>query len=562
MATAELDYTPSASDRGLTTPVARVRPAASPFPDEQFVTLPDVPVFAEHETKAKDGRTLRFGYHELAAVCERCNRRIRETGDYAAITLGHTPAPESGDPEPELIGFAGPWQMGLLGQPGARQRWAILADFHVFRDRAGELRKYPRRSPELWLEERFEDMFLDPIALLGAEPPRLDMGLLYFARRNGQLVERYCAAAPASGNVSPRSDHLTQYAAQAIPEGNMALSPEDIGQIVDALEQLDAFQFLKQLMASQSGNNASVPSADAPPSATPTASAAPEPPAAPDSPAPPAPPEVPASPPPPPGPAAPGGDSKSPADAASPPKAPAGDEDLEPKKYSAEELENMDDDEFEKYARGRRLRRQRRRYQAQGSSDESASGPKPASNPSVDPENVSPSEGVVSEETGASEAASSYQVPGKTEQYSLATAKQDVERLRVQLAETQQQLRNERATRVDAERYNLLQSRRQVLAFDLKDEFERTRYGRMSDEQFQGHLVAMDRNYRRIPADVHAPVFEGTVETSPDGATGRARYSKAESDKARQICDAKIARGEDADYDAVLESIHTGKPVQ
>jgi len=64
----------------------------NPFPAERFVTLRDVPVFVEHETIAKDGRRLRFGRAELEAVCRRCNQRIDQTGDYAAVTLGHTPA--------------------------------------------------------------------------------------------------------------------------------------------------------------------------------------------------------------------------------------------------------------------------------------------------------------------------------------------------------------------------------------------------------------------------------------------------------------------------------------
>lgn len=184
--------------------VARVRYAGEQeFPEGEFVTLKQVPVFAEHQTKARDGRNLKFGKKELEALAKRCNRRIEETGDYAAITLGHTAEPgDSQAKQPEMVGFAGPFKVGLIG-PKGKQRYAVLADFHVHAEDYPKLKKYPRRSPELWLEDRYEEMFLDPIALLGAEAPRLDMGLLYAANRQGRLVEKYAAVASATSSFIP-----------------------------------------------------------------------------------------------------------------------------------------------------------------------------------------------------------------------------------------------------------------------------------------------------------------------------------------------------------------------
>ena len=164
-----------------TLPVADVR-APGQFDGKDFETRTNVPIFAEHRTTAKDGRELNFGFAELQAVCDRCNRRIDETGDYATVCIGHTPDPDSmakGANMPEMVGFAGPFRMGMMPpSPTGKQRYAILADLHIMAEDAAKLRKYPRRSPELWLEDKYEDMFLDPIALLGAEAPRLDMGLL------------------------------------------------------------------------------------------------------------------------------------------------------------------------------------------------------------------------------------------------------------------------------------------------------------------------------------------------------------------------------------------------
>lgn len=213
-----------------------------PFSAERFFTVRDVPVLIEHETTAKDGRKLHFGQPELDAVCRRCNQRIEETGDYAAVTLGHTPEPGQQKPEPPVVGFAGPFRLGKVGE-----KWAVLADMHLYREDVERVRKYPRRSPELWLEKTYDRMFMDPIALLGAEAPRLDMGLmmLYQARRDGRLIEKYAAVHPSATNVFVPDHEPEDYQ----KEDAMALSPEDIKQLIDALEGLDWVQWAKAQMA-------------------------------------------------------------------------------------------------------------------------------------------------------------------------------------------------------------------------------------------------------------------------------------------------------------------------
>lgn len=213
-------------------PRANVRRANARFPREKYVHVKDVPIFAEHETTARNGRKLKFTKKELRRVAERCNRRITETGDYAMLTVGHTPEPGSGLPAPEVIGFVGPYRMGTLGEPGQRQRYAILADFWVRKDDWSKFEKNPRRSVELWLEEDLGNSFLDPIACLGAEPGRLDLGLttgakgtehldlasaakakggdgasakggyMYSARISGRVRERYSMASPSAAMPS------------------------------------------------------------------------------------------------------------------------------------------------------------------------------------------------------------------------------------------------------------------------------------------------------------------------------------------------------------------------
>lgn len=293
MATATLDppstlpvvESPIQPEPGGEIPLASIQPAGRDFPDDLWLNLANVPVFAEHSTQTKGGKQLTFGRRELAAVCANCNRRIRETGDYAGIIVGHTPDPDAGQqgPDKALVGLAGPFRMGLIQQPGGQAKWAILADFHVNRKHASVIEDYPRRSPELWVEDSYAEMYLDPIALLGAEAPRLDMGLLYSARRarDGKQVEKYSACAPsATGVFVPDADATAtsrpkqaaqpeQYAADEVAsnpqeskESAMALSPEDLSQIVQAIEQTDWAQWVRTKM------QADTP-ADQPPAKTP-----------------------------------------------------------------------------------------------------------------------------------------------------------------------------------------------------------------------------------------------------------------------------------------------------
>ena len=201
-----------------------------------------------------------------------------------------------------LVGLAGPFRLGQIRQHGGPARWAILADFHIQRNQSHLVKQFPRRSAELWVEDAYEDMYLDPIALLGAETPRLDMGLLYSAvlHRGGRQmeIEKYSACAPSATSVFVPSDTVRKsYRADAeaddstptIPVMEISqMTPEDIKQIVDALEQLDWVQWVKgQMLAKGPGGDVPpiAPEPDPEPPATepappiePTPEPAPEPP--------------------------------------------------------------------------------------------------------------------------------------------------------------------------------------------------------------------------------------------------------------------------------------------
>jgi len=219
------------------------RTADSLFSPDKFVTKPGVVVFAEHRTQLRDGTPVTYDREVLEKIAANCNRRIEETGNYAAVCIGHTDR-DSGDKP--LVGFAGPFR--VEERDG---RAVIVADFHIFQEAVDQLRHFPRPSPEVWIpRDGFdpERIFLDPIAMLGAETPRLDLGMtfLYHARAGAMICEKYAAAMPAAGNVA-----FPEFGSQNKVDYTMPanLTPEDIQAILKAIESTDWYKWIRQQMA-------------------------------------------------------------------------------------------------------------------------------------------------------------------------------------------------------------------------------------------------------------------------------------------------------------------------
>jgi hypothetical protein len=559
-------------------PAANIPGAALRFPAEQYVTLPNVPVFREHQTRAVDGRQLQFGMRQLQAVCDRCNRRIAETGDYAAIVIGHTPDPADAHArQPELVGYAGPFRLGTIGE-GPRKCWAILADFHVLREDLGKVRKHPRRSPELCLEDTYEEMFLDPIALLGAEAPRLDLGLvtgaqggdgaslpadeqtakrLYSFSRNGRQVEKYAMAAcasPAAGNVfAPQKADLAsphspshepqQYAAKPPTETTSMLTPEDISAVVEAFLATDAGQFLVNEMKTKQGTNAIVESAQEPPAETaadeiqpPEDELEPKPAAAtatnPSGPAP----EI--------APPAEGGApaAKKPEELPAAHGEPAGDETPAAKKYAAacREADGLSDAEMEKYLSQRWKNNAKWKKYAAGT---------------VQGQPERTPEGDVVQATGdpqGSGAAPPAKELKPTQLYSRLAG--EVQALKGELAA-------EQAARRKVERYSRLQGLSAEFIMDADDEMELT--AEMNDAQFERHVEKTIReHYQRNPVGLPwaspADAQSTHRDASHPGNTPK-ETSQKDVDKAVERYQRKRAAGESCNFAETLEEVKAGR---
>jgi hypothetical protein len=522
-----------------TLPRANVRRSDNPFPPSDYVTVRNVPVFAEHQTKSRDGRELIFGPTELKAVADRCNRRISETGDYAAISVGHTSDPSDPNPtKPEVIGNAGPFRLGLLGEPGQRQRYCILADFHIRRDRLRDYEANPRRSPELWLEDSYGEMFLDPISLLGAEAPRLDMGLaplvdantgtdgavLYSAIKAGRFCEKYAAAGPSCTSVfvpaegDSKPSDTQHYAADfhnepSTVKENFMLQPEEIRQIVDAIEGLDWVVAVKDLLTTEQQEHAGAPGA---PGAVPTETPAVEQPLPGDSAAPAAP-----------APVAPAADATptgmTPAPASEPAAAPA---DVTPAPAPAADepkkspLDDMSEEDIDKYVKGRFPQKY-------------AAGSDPGTNPPTNATTI-PTETKVSESSA------------EVAKYSALQAKIN-------------ELEEDRIQRTNESRKSKLVTLRYHRAFDIDKEVERCRYAKMNDAAFAEHCNTIYENYTPTCANSPMPV----PDEISDGRLPAAAVRTTPEKYTKEICSQAVVFCEQnptANYAVVLENLVNGRP--
>jgi len=496
-------------------PTATASPTAT---RQRWYILRDVPVFAEHVTKARNGRTLIFNRENLQRLAESCNRRIQQTGDYAAVTIGHTPdrdALAAGATPPKVVGFAGPFRVGRLGE-GEDARWCIFADLRIFPEFRHLLKHYPRRSAELWLVGDYDEMYLDPIALLGAETPRLDLGLVYSAQRAGVVVEKYAAAHPsatstclpapiAAKGAAPATSKREAYA-MATKTITSGLDVDEIVKaVLQALDGLDWVQAAKQKAQDdravkiepedekdESGTPAPEDAAAGPAEEEPApaeeetadagASAGQE--------APPA------------GPDAPGRRASPPAD----------------QQQDQQQDEEEDKDKSESYA-----------------ADDAAPAEAVTELPANDP---------VAKLRAALEAAMAPLIR------------------RLEIVESQ--LRGEGAKLRDLERYARIEAlRREGYLIDTEATFQRLRYERCpSDKEFERSLELLRSQAVRAPADLPMPPTapRGGATAMGNVPAAVARATEQQARQARELCMEARKRGLTPDYHSTLAAVVAGRP--
>lgn len=190
--------------------VAELAPISTRFTPndlQEYVVYEAVPIWKEHYSHDAN---MYLGKAELEKVAAHCNRRAADTGDYPPLCIGHNEK----NNDPEVVGYCSGFFVAQFGK--LKPKWTIFASWHVFKSDVYRIKKYPRVSVEYWFTEKDPGGgYFDPVSLLGAQTPELDMGSrIQYARdpdRTGlrravySRVVKYAAdptpTAPAGGNT-------------------------------------------------------------------------------------------------------------------------------------------------------------------------------------------------------------------------------------------------------------------------------------------------------------------------------------------------------------------------
>ena len=164
---------------------------------EVYAVYHSVPIFKEHT--GSDG--TKYTQELLEAIADNNNDRIEETGDYCPIVGWHTPSDNDPSKDPPIIGFAENFRVEKFGKK--QPKWCIYATFKIRKDKHGYFRDHPRRSVEIWPEDKPENRYIDPIAVLGAETPRQDLGLVYSKSAAGEESYMYSSVAGGGNTYVP-----------------------------------------------------------------------------------------------------------------------------------------------------------------------------------------------------------------------------------------------------------------------------------------------------------------------------------------------------------------------
>lgn len=476
--------------------------AKSQFPDSEFAFVPCVPIFAEHVATNQDGTPLPYGRDELRKMVDGNNERIADTGGFSPITDGHTPSREAmdkGAKMPDVLGYTGPYKLGMIG--AKTPRWAIFASEWHHRSDRQKLSKMRRRSPEVWLHSDPSMRVIDPVAALGAETPRLDMGLVRCCRASGgQLVMKYSAADPSAASVfTPGlAGKKSQYG-----ESQMALSPEDVKQVVDELMKTDLMQKVASIVGGGS----------------PTPSATPDTPVDPDI-------DAPAEP-------APAADS------APPPKPPYEPDDEDKAMMSRYAAGEVEDEELAQYMAGKKAQ-----YMA---ADQAKAMWTKADEAGKRYRDKKTGESFYEDMDGEWPTKKHSRNSAMNDRVETAKLSRELEDTRKRLAKIEQE-------KTASERYSRLSDLRSD-GYVIDMEKEQARVASMDDKAFTNHLEVIVENYSRIPlannVRIHAP-----NDGVPRQRMNRNSEPTAEqAEKATKYCLAQRAKGTEVSFSEALEHV-------
>jgi hypothetical protein len=206
----------------------------SVLPPGEYIDKTDVFVLDPHTLKNGSGEALLSVTEKmLSKIAANQNKRIAETGDATPLVIGHTKDDAHEHEQPEVVGYATDWKVKKFFKTG---KSALACTFHIFKKSVDKVRKFPRRSVELWLDS----LTIDPISLLGATTPERDLGLLKLSKGgSGKIV----ASMDDSGELSV--DENTQQIVDAV---------------LEAIKSTDVWQYMSQKMSEEGAQGGDSPS--------------------------------------------------------------------------------------------------------------------------------------------------------------------------------------------------------------------------------------------------------------------------------------------------------------
>lgn len=155
-----------------------MKPNVAEFLDpSEFTVVPHVAIVDEFRMTNDDGTFVaEINEAFLTKMVARMREREATTGDLCPGVIGHTPDGEFAEVDgPPVTAYLRNWVLDDFFDTG---RKAAFADVWVYNDDVPLVRKFPRRSAEIW-PDRYE---ADPLSFLGATTPARDLGLMKLSR--------------------------------------------------------------------------------------------------------------------------------------------------------------------------------------------------------------------------------------------------------------------------------------------------------------------------------------------------------------------------------------------
>ncbi len=138
-------------------------------PLEPFFILKEGQVWDERKNKP-----INFTKPLLEKIANIQNERIIESGDFTPCIVGHTRREDREEQKQKYVGWASRFEVAEFSRKSdGTVIWGVRATPWSKPENKVHFENHPRRSVEMWTDP----FLIDPISLLGATTPRLDLGL-------------------------------------------------------------------------------------------------------------------------------------------------------------------------------------------------------------------------------------------------------------------------------------------------------------------------------------------------------------------------------------------------